>query len=66
MREKRFASVLMGLFLLCLLCFPIACAVNPVTGEHQLMLLSEEEEIRLGHKPIPGWSANMAFTETTG
>jgi predicted Zn-dependent protease len=50
MREKRFASVLMGLFLLCLLCFPIACAVNPVTGEHQLMLLSEEEEIRLGQE----------------
>ncbi len=50
MREKRYASMVMGLFLLSLLCFPIACAVNPVTGEHQLMLLSEEDEIRLGQQ----------------
>ena len=50
MREKRYASMVMGLFLLCLLCFPIACAVNPVSGEYQLMLLNEEDEIRLGQE----------------
>ena len=36
--------------LLGLLYFTAACAVNPVTGEHQLMLLSEDDEIRLGRK----------------
>ena len=42
--------MVMGLFLLGLLCSFSACAVNPVTGEHQLMLLSEEDEIRLGRQ----------------
>jgi beta-barrel assembly-enhancing protease len=26
----------------------LACAVNPVTGKRQLMLLSESDEIQLG------------------
>ena len=28
----------------------VACAVNPVTGRHELMLLSEEQEIQLGRQ----------------
>jgi predicted Zn-dependent protease len=28
----------------------VSCAVNPVTGEQEIMLLSESDELRLGHK----------------
>lgn len=47
---KRRAGVVTGLLALALLCFPAGCAVNPVTGEHELMLLTEEDEIRLGQQ----------------
>ena len=50
MQEKKYTSMVMGFLLLGLLFFPTACAVNPVTGERQLMLLSEEDEIRLGRE----------------
>lgn len=33
-----------------LLCFTPSCAVNPVTGRQELMLLSEKDEIRLGRE----------------
>jgi len=48
MQGKRWAGAVIGFLILALLYFPTGCAVNPVTGEHQLMLLSEEDEIRLG------------------
>ncbi len=35
---------------LCLIFFIPSCAVNPVTGKQELMLLSEEDEIRLGRE----------------
>ncbi|OEU78343.1 MAG: hypothetical protein BA865_08250 [Desulfobacterales bacterium S5133MH4] len=38
----------------------LSCAVNPVTGQHELMLLSESDEIRLGNK------TNVQVTETYG
>ena len=50
MQKKRYAHMVIGLLLLGLLFFPAGCAVNPVTGEHQLMLLSEEDEIKLGRE----------------
>ena len=38
-----------GIVLLALVaCFIYSCAVNPVTGKRELMLLSEQEEIQLG------------------
>ena len=40
----RFASSLKAVALLA----TVACAVNPVTGRRELMLLSEEQEIQLG------------------
>lgn len=37
------------LFLLMLLCGVVAsCATNPVTGKDELMLVSEDEEIKIG------------------
>ena len=50
MQGKKWAGVVMGFLVLGLLYFPTGCAVNPVTGDHELMLLSEEDEIRLGRE----------------
>ena len=36
-----------------LLLFVVACAVNPVTGERELMLVSEEQELRIGRESAP-------------
>lgn len=46
---RPYPSRLLGILvtLLCLSAF-ISCAMNPVTGQHELMLLSESDEIRLG------------------
>ena len=33
-----------------ILCWLVSCAANPVTGRHELMLLSENDEARLGKK----------------
>ena len=41
--------VVLYLLLLALLCtYLVSCAVNPVTGKDELMLVSEEEEIKIG------------------
>ena len=61
--EGKKMGIVIGYFMRVLLFFSIGCAVNPVTGEHQLMLLSEEDEIRLGGNRIPRWCVNMAFTK---
>jgi predicted Zn-dependent protease len=46
---KRTISVtLIGLGLSGLLLWAASCAVNPVSGQRELMLLSEREEVRLG------------------
>ena len=37
-----------GLFCSSLLLFLPACAINPVSGQHEFMLLNEQEEIQLG------------------
>ena len=39
-----------GLLCLSLLLFLGSCAVNPVTGRQELMLLTEEEEVQLGRQ----------------
>lgn len=36
-----------------LLCFLISCAVNPVTGRWELMLISESEELKIGREAAP-------------
>ncbi len=45
--------------ILLLLIFLAGCAVNPVTGQPQFMLVTEEEEIRVGKELYPSaiWDA---------
>ena len=42
-------------FLICLCVIPwiSACAINPVTGRTELMLLSDEDEVRMGQETDP-------------
>ncbi len=35
------------------LCFLTGCAVNPITGEEELMLISEEQDIQIGRQYAP-------------
>ncbi|GBD95379.1 MAG TPA: tetratricopeptide repeat protein [Nitrospirae bacterium] len=44
-------SILLKWFLL--FTFLFSCAVNPVTGERELMLVSEEQELRIGREAAP-------------
>ncbi len=47
----------MNLFIALIISIPLflhtSCAVNPVTGENQLMLLSEQEEVQIGQQYAP-------------
>ena len=49
MECHRFSYIAL-LLLLATLFGAVSCAVNPVTGEQEIMLLSESDEIRLGRK----------------
>ena len=49
MYRYRFVTPVFVLLLL-MLAFVISCAVNPVTGKTELMLLSESDEIQLGQQ----------------
>ncbi len=50
MWKKVVSSVVMGI----LFGLMVACAVNPVSGRQEFMLVSEEEEIQLGRKSDTG------------
>ncbi|MBS3905495.1 MAG: M48 family metalloprotease [Syntrophaceae bacterium] len=50
MKEKNIRWMMVPFCLLCLLFLIPACAVNPVTGKQELMLLSERDEINLGRE----------------
>jgi len=43
-------GVLISGFIFCLC---TGCAVNPITGEEQLMLISEQQDIEIGRKYAP-------------
>ncbi len=45
---KRFTLALELILLLAIIAFTISCAVNPVTGKKQIMLMSESQEVALG------------------
>lgn len=48
---KKFIRIaVVGLGLIGLLCWTSSCAVNPVTGRQEFMLLSETDEIQLGRQ----------------
>ncbi len=44
---------------ICLLLLFVSCAINPVTGERELMLISERQEIGIGKEAAP--SLNWGF-----
>jgi predicted Zn-dependent protease len=48
--KKYIRIAVVGLGLIGLLFWTSSCAVNPVTGRQELMLLSETDEIQLGHQ----------------
>ena len=47
---KKMALLLMSGIVLCL---TIGCAVNPISGEKQLMFLSEDQDVEIGRKYAP-------------
>ncbi|RMG00077.1 MAG: hypothetical protein D6726_11920 [Nitrospirae bacterium] len=54
MRRHEYLMSLSGVIaLLCISIVLFSCAVNPVTGKKELMLLSEEAEINWGHQMYP-------------
>jgi len=72
--KKICCPIKLALFLAALLLIP-SCAVNPVTGKKQLMLMSESQEIALGAQYDPSVLATFgeykdagleAFIQTTG
>lgn len=55
----RYRLKIVCLFSLSILCIFLAgCAVNPVTGQQELMFVSEQEELKLGNELYPNaiWS----------
>lgn len=48
MRRKRVLSIVTGFILIGAAFMAISCAINPVTGRPDLMLVSKEDEIKLG------------------
>ena len=48
MNRRRVVRMITGFMLLGLLFWTASCATNPVSGGPELMLLSEEDEIKLG------------------
>jgi len=47
------AGKLTLLILSLILCFCIGCAVNPITGQEELMFISENQDIEIGQKYAP-------------
>jgi predicted Zn-dependent protease len=50
MIKKYIKIPVLGFSVMGLICWIISCAVNPVTGKRELMLLSESDEIDLGRQ----------------
>jgi len=48
------------LILVLSLCFCAGCAVNPITGKEELMLISEQQDIEIGQKYAPEVEKQMA------
>lgn len=63
MEQKPFIANFPLLCLLCVLLLLSACAVNPVTGERQLALISEQQEIALGQQSAKQVRQTMALVD---
>jgi len=50
MRRKRVLSIVTGFILIMALFMSVSCAINPVSGRPDLMLVSKEDEIKLGRQ----------------
>ena len=50
MLKKYMRIAVLGFGLIGLLSWIVSCAVNPVSGKHELMLLSEADEVKLGRQ----------------
>jgi predicted Zn-dependent protease len=50
MLKKYMRITVLGFGLIGLLSWIVSCAVNPVSGKHELMLLSEADEVKLGQQ----------------
>src|SRR4030042_205354 len=50
MFKKYMTAAFLGFGLIGLLLWIVSCAVNPVSGKQELMLLSEADEVKLGHQ----------------
>ena len=50
MLKKCMRTAFLGFGLIGLLAGIVSCAVNPVSGKQELMLLSEADEVKLGHQ----------------
>jgi predicted Zn-dependent protease len=53
MKPSESISSVKNFVLIVLLFLPISCAINPVTGERELMLISESQELEIGRKAAP-------------
>jgi predicted Zn-dependent protease len=50
---KSLESFVSLIVIICFLFFNLSCAINPVTGKEQFMLLTEKDEIELGRNVFP-------------
>lgn len=50
MRKKIFFKATMSIIVLALIIWAISCAVNPVTGKREFMLLTQSDELALGQQ----------------
>jgi predicted Zn-dependent protease len=54
MMRERVLSIVKGSILIGTVLLVVSCAVNPVSGDRDLMLLSEEDEVKLGRQTDVG------------
>jgi len=54
MTRKRLLTIAKGIFLVGAAILAVSCAVNPATGDRDLMLVSEEDEVKLGRQTDAG------------
>lgn len=53
MKSSELISMAKRFVLTIILLLPVSCAINPVTGERELMLISESQELAIGREAAP-------------
>jgi predicted Zn-dependent protease len=54
MRRKGILSIVTGFIMIVVVLMAVSCAINPATGSPDLMLVSKEDEIKLGQQTDTG------------